>query len=82
MIKKKKLIVKYKSLYIRLFYFCVAYLKKKTVLNLRISHAKKLLFSSSEVPEFMISCEYIRILKYCMYISTTERRLPFINYSE
>lgn len=41
--KKKKLIVKYKSLYIRLFYFCVAYLKKKTVLNLRISHAKKLL---------------------------------------
>ncbi len=29
MIKKKKLIVKYKSLYIRLFYFCVAYLKRK-----------------------------------------------------
>lgn len=56
--------------------------KKKTVLNLRISHAKKLLFSGSKVPEFMISCEYIRILKYCMYISTTERRLPFINYSE
>lgn len=43
MIKKKKLIVKYKSLYIRLFYFCVAYLKKKTVLNLRISCAKTLL---------------------------------------
>lgn len=38
--------------------------------------------SGSKVPEFMISCEYIRILKYCMYISTTERRLPFINYSE
>lgn len=29
MVKKKKLIVKYKSLYIRLFYFCVAYLKKR-----------------------------------------------------
>lgn len=29
MIKKKKLIVKYKFLYIKLFYFCVAYLKRK-----------------------------------------------------
>lgn len=29
MLKQKKLIVKYKSLYIRLFYFCVTYLKRK-----------------------------------------------------
>lgn len=36
------------------------------VLNLRISHARKML---ETVPEFMISCEYIRILRYCMYIS-------------
>lgn len=30
--------------------------------------------SGSKVPELMISCEYIRILKYCMYISTAERK--------
>lgn len=29
MIEDKKLIVKYKSVYIRLYYFCVAYLRRK-----------------------------------------------------
>lgn len=54
------------------FWCCLFKRKKKTVLNLRMAHAKKLLWRQQSA-RTMFSCEYIRILKYFMYISITER---------
>lgn len=59
---------------ILLFFFFALF---KIILNLRISHV---LSRGSQVPEFLISYEYIRILKYFMYISNKKKTITFINY--